>query len=237
VATAAVVGPRSRDVLAAAAPGLDVSREAFRFMALREAQVAGVDALVSRVSFSGELAFEVSVPGPYGPHVWEALWAAGQPHGIEAYGTESMHVLRAEKGYVIVGQETDGTVTPIDLGLEWLVADKEFVGRRSLRRSDTRRAGRKQLVALLPEEPDAVLAEGAQLTDEPAGTPPVPMAGHVTSSYRSATLGRSFALALLADGRARHGDTVYAHHLGGTHRARVADPVLYDPEGRRRDGD
>jgi sarcosine oxidase subunit alpha len=237
-ATAAVAGPRSRDVLAAVAPDLAVGRDDLRFMAVREARVAGVDALVARVSFSGELAYEVWAPSDRALHVWEALWAAGEAHGIEAYGTESMHVLRAEKGYVIVGQETDGTVTPVDLGLDWLVSTrKAFVGRRSLRRPDATRPGRKQLVALLPEDRDVVLAEGAQLTAAPSGAPPVPMLGHVTSSYESATLGRTFALALLGDGRERHGDVVYAHHLGTVHAARVADPVLYDPEGTRRDGD
>ena len=237
-ATVAVVGPRSRELLAAAAPDLDVGREDFRFMAVRDARVAGIDAMVARVSFSGELAFEVWVPGDRGLALWEALWSAGEPFGVDAYGTESMHVLRAEKGYVIVGQETDGTVTPLDLGLDWLVSStKEFVGRRSLRRPDATRTGRKQLVGLLPADPVHVLAEGAQLTAGPAGEPPVPMLGHVTSSYRSEVLGRSFALALLADGRERHGETLHVYHLGNAQTATVVDPVLYDEKGTRRDGD
>jgi sarcosine oxidase subunit alpha len=147
-----------------------------------------------------------------------------------------MHVLRAEKGYVIVGQETDGTVTPIDLGMDWIVSKtKDFVGKRALSRADTARADRKQLVGLLPDEPDVRLPEGAQLAERD-GEPPVPMLGHVTSSYRSAELGRTFCLALLREGRARHGQTVLAPLAGGTVKATVVDPVFVDPEGARRDG-
>ena len=124
-ATAAVVGPRSREVIAAVAPDLDVSREGFGFMTWRDAQVAGVDARVCRISFSGELAYEVNVARPFADGVWRALVAAGEPYGITAYGTDAMHVLRAEKGYPIIGQDTDGTVTPHDLGLSWAVSKKK----------------------------------------------------------------------------------------------------------------
>ena len=230
-ATVAVVGPRSRDVLAALAPELDVSAERFRFMDIRDADVAGMRARVARISFSGELAYEINVPASEGLAMWEAVWAAGEPHGITPYGTETMHVLRAEKGYVIVGQETDGTVTPQDAGLAWMIAKgkHDFVGKRSHRRIDAMRADRKQLVALLPEER---LPEGAQLVLEEGG----PMVGHVTSSYDSAALGRPFCLALLAGGRGRHGETVLVPLIDRVVRAEVADPVLYDPEGARRDG-
>ncbi|HYI18876.1 MAG TPA: 2Fe-2S iron-sulfur cluster-binding protein, partial [Solirubrobacteraceae bacterium] len=230
-ATVAVVGPRSRDVLAALAPGLDASAGAFRFMDIREADVAGMEARVCRISFSGELAYEINVPVWHGLAMWEAVWAAGEPFGITPYGTETMHVLRAEKGYVIVGQETDGTVTPQDLGLDWMIAKGkgDFVGKRSHRRIDAMREDRKQLVALLPSER---VPEGAQLVLEEGG----PMMGHVTSSYDSAALGRPFCLALLGGGRARHGETVLVALAGGMVEAEVADPVLYDPEGARRDG-
>ena len=230
-ATVAVVGPRSREVVGALAPELDVANEAFRFMDIREAEVTGVHARVCRVSFSGELAYEINVPTWHGLAVWEAVMAAGEPFGITPYGTETMHVLRAEKGYVIVGQETDGTVTPQDLGLDWMIAKGkgDFVGRRSHRRTDAMRADRKQLVALLPSER---VPEGAQLVLEEGG----PMVGHVTSSYDSAALGRPFCLALLAGGRERHGETVLLPLLGRTVGATVADPVLYDPDGSRRDG-
>jgi len=154
-ATVAVVGPRSRAVVAALAPGLAVDNEDFPFMAIRPAEVAGVTARVCRVSFSGELAFEVNVPSWHGLALWEAVMAAGAEHAITPYGTETMHVLRAAKGYVIVGQETDGTVTPQDLGLEWMVAGAkgDFVGRRSHARADNLREDRKQLVGLPTIEP------------------------------------------------------------------------------------
>ena len=138
---------------------VDVSREAFPFMTFRDGHVAGVPARLARVSFSGELAYELHVPAWHGLEVWEAVMAAGEPFGIEPYGTEAMHVLRAEKGYVIVGQDTDGSVTPHDLGMDWIVnlSKGDFIGRRSLRRSDLVRTDRKQLVGLLPDDARAIL--------------------------------------------------------------------------------
>jgi len=206
-------------------------------MRMREAEVAGIPARIFRVSFSGELSYEVNVAADYGLSLWEALIAAGESYGITPYGTEAMHMLRAEKGYIIVGQETDGSVTPVDLGLGAMVArDKDFLGRRSLARPDTARADRKQLVGLLPENPEEVLPEGAQLVTEPGGRTPMSMIGHVTSSYFGARIGRSFALALVANGRARYGQTVWAPLAERTVAARIFPPVFYDPEGRRRDG-
>jgi sarcosine oxidase subunit alpha len=191
------------------------------------------------VSFSGELAYEVNVAGWHGLALWKAAIDAGRAAGITPYGTETMHVLRAEKGYVIVGQDTDGTVTPHDLGMSWIVSTKkgDFVGRRSLRRADTARPDRKHLVGLLPHDPETLLPEGAQLVaDDDGGSPPVAMVGHVTSSYSSPSLGRTFALALVAGGRDLTGRTLYAPLPGGTIAAEVTVPLFYDPEGARRDG-
>ncbi len=235
-ATVAVVGPRSREVLATLAPDLDVTQDAFKFMQLEDAVVAGMHARVARISFSGELAFEINVPTTYGLAMWEAVHAAGQPYGITPYGTEAMHVLRAEKGYFIVGQETDGTVTPLDLGLDWMVADKEFVGRRSLRRSDMLRDDRKQLVGILPIDPADRLPEGAQLIEDAEYEIPVSMIGHVTSSYASAAMGRTFGLALVRGGRTRIGETIYAPLEDRTVAVEIVDPIIFDAEGARRDG-
>ena len=236
-ATVAVVGPRSRDVLRVLAPSLAVDAAAFPFMTWRATDVGGVPARVFRISFSGELAYEINVPTWYGQSVWEAVMAAGRPFGITPYGTEALHVLRAEKGYPIIGQETDGSVTPQDLGMDWVVSKtKWFIGSRSHRRSDTMRDDRRQLVALLPLDPDDLLPEGAQLVLDPDQPVPMTMLGHVTSSYRSAALGRTFALALVRGGRSLTGRTVYAPLVGRTIAAAVANPVLYDPENRRRDG-
>jgi sarcosine oxidase subunit alpha len=243
-AAVAVAGPRSREVLEAVGTDLDVARAAFPFMAWRDGEVAGVPARLARVSFSGELAFEVHVAGWHGRHVWEALLQAGAPLGITPYGTETMDVLRAEKGFVMVGQDTDGTVTPDDLGMSWIVNLRkgDFVGRRSLLRADLRRPDRRQLVGLLPDDPGVLLQEGAQVVaaEHASAAPPVPMLGHVTSSYDSAALGRTFALALVARGRERLGATVVARTFdGGAHHAvpaTVTEPVFYDPQGARRDG-
>jgi sarcosine oxidase subunit alpha len=237
-AVAALGGPRARDVLAASGCDVDLSPEAFPFMTWREGSVAGLPARLCRVSFTGELSCEVHVEGWLGASVWEALLRGGAPFGIEPYGTEAMHVLRAEKGFVIVGQDTDGTVTPADLGMEWIVnpSKGDFIGRRSLGRADLVRRDRKRLVGLLPRDPDDLLPEGAQLVWEDTGRIPMPMAGHVTSSYRSATLDRTFALALVEAGHERHGDTILAPLPGRTIAATITAPVLYDAEGRRRDG-
>ena len=239
-ATIAVNGAAARDVLAATGTDLDLDAAAFPFMTWREGEVAGIPARVARVSFSGELAYEVNVTGDLGLAMWDAVLDAGEPLGLTPYGTEAMHVLRAEKGFVIVGQDTDGTVTPHDLGMSWIVRKDEtdFIGRRSLRRPDTVRADRKHLVGLLPVDRDRWLPEGAQVVspEHAAATPPVPMLGHVTSSYRSPVLGRTFALAMVAGGRDRIGGHVVAPTLDGPIEAEVTAPVFYDPEGSRRDG-
>jgi sarcosine oxidase subunit alpha len=198
----------------------------------------GIPARIARISFSGELAYEVNVSGWYGLAAWEAIVEAGKPYGITPYGTETMHVLRAEKGFPIVGQDTDGTVTPEDLGMSWIVSKvKDFVGKRSLRRPDTARPDRKHLVGLLPVDPSELLPEGAQMIAEgTALTPPLPMEGHVTSSYRSAALDRTFALALIKNGRNRIGETLMAPLGDRVIAATVTEPVFYDKEGARRDG-
>ncbi|MDS1269592.1 glycine cleavage T C-terminal barrel domain-containing protein [Lipingzhangella sp. LS1_29] len=236
-ATISVVGPRSREVLGRLAPGLDVTATGFEFMGMRNTEIAGVPGLVLRVSFSGELTYEINVPSWYGLGVWEAVLEAGAPYDITPYGTETMHVLRAEKGFIVVGHETDGQVSVQDAGLGWAVSTrKDFVGKRSLARADLARDDREQLVALVPADGATVVAEGAQLITHPAPEPPVPMVGHVTSSYDSPALGTPFSLALLSGGRGRHGERLYAYHLGQTVPVQVTDPVLYDREGTRRDG-
>jgi sarcosine oxidase subunit alpha len=234
-ATAAVAGPASRAVVESISEGIDFSPAAFPFMSCREGTVAGVPARVMRISFSGELAFEVNVCANEARHVWEALMAAGAAHGITPYGTETMHVLRAEKGFIIVGQDTDGSVTPMDLGMDWIVAKgKDFIGRRSLSRSDMVRGDRKQLVGLLTEDPMTVLPEGGQIVTDASVPVPVPMLGHVTSSYFSASLDRSIALALVKGGRNRKGQKVEIPLASGrTIGAIIADPVFIDPEGVR----
>jgi sarcosine oxidase subunit alpha len=240
--TVAVVGPRSRDVIARIAPELDVSNEAFPFMTFKETTLAsGVPARICRISFSGELAFEVNVAGWYGQAVWEQIHAVGQDLGITPYGTETMHVLRAEKGYPIVGQDTDGTVTPQDAGMDWIVSkQKDFIGRRSYLRVDAQRPDRKHMVGVLPVDRTTVLPEGTQLiatgTEIDDGPEPVPMLGHVTSSYHSVALERPFGLALVSGGRDRIGELLLAPVGDDLVEVEVTSSVLYDPEGTKRDG-
>lgn len=234
-AVIAVQGPLARSVIAPLVEGIDLSPDAFPHMAVREGTICDVPTRLFRVSFTGELGFEINVPAAFGRAVWEAVHAAGQDHGIVPYGTETMHVLRAEKGFIIVGQDTDGTVTPSDAGLDWAIGKKkpDFVGKRSLSRPDIVAAGRKQLVGLLTEDPKTVLEEGAQIVADPDQPIPMTMIGHVTSSYWSATLGRSIALALVQGGRERMGEALYIPMPGGVLRAKVTEPVFFDPEGAR----
>ncbi len=236
--TITVAGPDSRTVLQKAGCDIELSNDSFPFMSVRKAQLAGVTVDLFRVSFSGELAFEANVDSRYALFVWERLVKAGESFGITPYGTETMHVLRAEKGFPIIGQDTDGSVTPVDLGLNWLLSkNKDFVGKRSLTRSDSARKDRKQFVGLVPVDNSTVVAEGAQLVKDPHAPIPVLMEGHVTSSYASVTLGHPFALALVANGRSRFGEQLYAVDSKGKQTAvRVVKPVFYDPKSERQRG-
>jgi sarcosine oxidase subunit alpha len=234
-ATFAVAGPHSRKVLQQVCEGIDLSNAAFPFMGVREGSIAGVFARVMRISFSGELSYEVNVPAECGAMVWDKLLTAGQAYGITPYGTEAMHVLRAEKGYIIVGQDTDGSVTPADLGMAGLIAkSKDFLGKRSLTRVHTAGAERKQLVGLLTSDAALVLPEGHQILRQPSSATTAPTVGHVTSSYMSPVLGRSIALALVKGGLTRMGETVAVALPGGKFASAViASPVFFDAEGAR----
>ncbi|WP_219863224.1 sarcosine oxidase subunit alpha family protein [Vreelandella piezotolerans] len=235
-ATMTVTGPEARKLLSEITD-IDLDRDGFKFMEWRSGKVADVPARVFRISFTGELTFEINVQANYAMHVWQTLFKHGEKYGLTPYGTETMHVLRAEKGFIIVGQETDGSVTPEDLGMHWCVGyDKPFswIGKRALTRSDTKRENRKQLVGLRPKDPKVVLEEGAQIVFDPNHAIPMPMAGHVTSSYYSPTLGAGFALAVVKGGLKKMGETVYLPMADGqTHEAEIVSSVFYDPKGER----
>jgi sarcosine oxidase subunit alpha len=236
-ATASVAGPLARKLVAKLTSDIDFDPDNFPFMSCREGAVAGIPARVFRISFTGELSFEINVPSSCGRALWNTLMTVGEQYGITPFGTEAMHVLRAEKGFIIAGQETDGTVTPIDLGLEPMVSKrKDFIGKRSLSRPDTQREDRKQLVGLLPVDAREVLPEGSQIVEKVDDKPPVPMIGHVTSSYYSAYLERSIALALIKRGRSRHGETVQVPLEDKVVPAKISAPQFYDPEGVRING-
>ncbi|WP_420549264.1 sarcosine oxidase subunit alpha [Curvivirga sp.] len=232
-------GPKSRKVLEKLVD-IDLSAEAFPFMSMKECHIAGVPARIYRISFTGELSYEINVPARYGLHVWDALLEAGEEFDICQYGTETMHVLRAEKGFIIAGQDTDGSVTPMDLDMDWIVSKKkgDFLGRRSFTRTDTARTDRKQLVGVLTEDPNVVLMEGAHLVRELKDKPPMDMLGHVTSSYMSPNCGRSIAMALIRDGKNLKGQSFMVPTMGGkAHKVTITDPIFFDKENKRIDGE
>jgi sarcosine oxidase, subunit alpha len=234
-AVIAVQGPQARRVLQPMIEGIDIASEAWPHMSVGRGRICGVPMLLFRVSFTGELGFEINVPSDFGLAVWEAVYHQGQEHGITAYGTETMHVLRAEKGYIIIGQDTDGTVTPDDAGLTWAIGKSkpDFVGKRSLERASMKSADRKQLVGLRSKDGRTVLEEGAQVASKAGQKPPMELIGHVTSSYASSVLGHPIALAMIAGGRSRLGQTLYVPMPHGDLEVEVTSPVFYDSAGAR----
>ena len=235
-AVIAVQGPRAREVLEPLVPDANIG--AMPHMSVRPGEILGVPTRLFRVSFTGETGYEINVPADYGTALCERVSERVRAAGGALYGTETMHVLRAEKGYIIVGQETDGTATPGDVGLEWAIgkSKRDFVGRRSLARPDMLAPDRKQLVGLLTDDAQLVPDEGAQITANAAAPVGMPALGHVTSAYASATLGRSIMLAMIAGGRARHGATVHVQLAQGSAPAKIVAPVFYDAEGTRLHG-
>jgi sarcosine oxidase subunit alpha len=234
-ATIAINGPNAREILAPLVEGIDLAAAAFPHMSVREGRICGVPTRLARVSYTGELGFEVNVPADFGESVAEAIWAEGQRRGAVLYGLETLHVLRAEKGFIVVGHDTDGSATPDDVGMGRMVAfaKPDFIGKRSLSLPDLKREGRQQLVGLLPLDPNFRLEEGAQIVAEAAPPIGTPALGWVPSSYMSATLGRSFALGLVANGRARLGATLFATTREGTTPVELVAPIFYDKEGQR----
>ncbi|MFG1465548.1 sarcosine oxidase subunit alpha family protein [Xanthobacter sp. DSM 24535] len=231
----AVQGPRATEVIAPLVEGIDLSPMAFPPMAVRSGTLCGVPLRLFRLSFTGELGYEINVPSGFARDVWDVLWERGQGFGMSAYGTEATHVLRAERGFLLAGHDTDGTVTPDDAGLSWAVSGTkpDFVGKRSLCRPDMLKADRRQLVGLLTEAEGLLVDEGAQIVADPTAAVPVPMLGHVTSSYWSDTCGRSIALALVSGGRGRMEEVLQATTRTGFTAVRVVPPVFFDPTGER----
>jgi sarcosine oxidase subunit alpha len=241
-ATLCVTGPQARALMQKLPCDVDFAPAQFPHMSIRSGILAGVTARIARVSFTGELSYEINVPARYGLALWELLMQEGGAYGITPLGTEGLHVLRAEKGFIVVGHDTDGTVTPHDLGMSWIVGKNktDFLGMRGLRRSDSVRAGRKQLVGLLADDAQTLLVEGSQVLRKEdaarAARPPVPMIGHVTSSYMSPTLERSIAMALIEDGRSRMNEEIAVFVHGKVVAARIVEPRFYDLKGERLNG-
>jgi sarcosine oxidase subunit alpha len=236
-ATMTIAGPNARKLLAELTDDIDLDKDSFKFMDWRQGTVAGVPARVFRISFTGELSYEINVQANYGLLVWEALFEHGAKYDLTPYGTETMHILRAEKGFIIAGQDTDGSVHPYDLGLSWAVKEDKpfsFIGKRGMKREDCVRDNRKQLVGLKTKDPAIVLPEGAQAVDDPDHPIPMPMLGHITSSYHSANLGRSIAMGMIKNGLNRMGETVYYPLSDGqVVEAEICSTVFLDPKGER----
>ncbi|SFQ96169.1 sarcosine oxidase subunit alpha family protein [Poseidonocella sedimentorum] len=233
-----VAGPKARDVLEALG-GMDVSEARLPFMTWAEGALGGFDARVFRISFSGELSFEIAVPAGQGQALWDAILKAGADHAITPYGTEALHVLRAERGFIMIGDETDGTVIPQDLGLDWAIARKkdDYIGKRAQARAHMVDPERWTLVGLQTID-GTVLPDGAYAVDAGENeNGQRNVQGRVTSSYFSPTLGRGIALGLVRRGPERMGEVLEFPRIGGASAmARIVSPVFYDPEAEATDG-
>jgi sarcosine oxidase subunit alpha len=230
-ATIAVSGPNARELLLQVDTDIAIDRESLPHMQVREGRIAGAPARLYRVSFSGELGYEINVPAGQGARLWRELMSAGKELGVVPFGIESLLLLRLEKGFLHVGADTDGTTTPADVGWGETAMKKktDFVGKRSLGRSDNLRGDRLQLVGLSADDPQ-VLVAGAhlRLSGTTEGSD-----GWVTSAAVSPALARPIALAMLRGGRRRLGETVIVHDLDRRCVASIVTTPFYDPEGKR----
>ncbi|MEM7075702.1 MAG: sarcosine oxidase subunit alpha family protein [Pseudomonadota bacterium] len=231
----AVVGSRARDVLKKLTKD-DISADALPFMAWKDLTLAGCRARAYRISFSGELSYEIAVPASQARALWDALLEAGAEYGVTPYGTEALHVMRAEKGFIMIGDETDGTVIPQDLGLDWAISKKkdDYLGKRAQQRVHMTDPNRWKLVGLETTHGE-VLPDGAYATasgENANGQRNVQ--GRVTSSYHSPTLGRGIAMGLVHNGPDRMGEVIQFPKLDGTViKAKIVSPVFYDPDGEK----
>jgi sarcosine oxidase subunit alpha len=235
-ATFNISGPRTREIMCKVFPKIDFNNDAFPFMTFQFHQYQETQIRILRASFTGEMGYEIYVPANKSLQVWERLHNYGKEFNLIPYGTETMHLLRAEKGYIIVGQDTDGSITPIDLGLTWMIGKnkKDFLGKRSLTRSDTIRSDRKQLVGIIPSDKKDSLEEGQHIILNQNVETPIPMLGHITSSYHSPTLGHSFGLAVIKDGHSLIGKKAYTSTSDQkTIAVEIVKPVFYDENNEK----
>ena len=232
--TISLNGPNSRKIVELLFPDQDFTSVSFPHMSFKNLEIDKVSCRVMRISFTGEICYEINIPASYALSLWNKCIQLGKDFNITPYGTEAMHVLRAEKGYIIVGQETDGSVTPVDLDMNWIVSKKkyDFIGKRALVRSDTVKEDRKQLVGILTVDPSIVLEEGSQLVEVETSLP-MPMVGHITSSYYSPNLGRSIALALVKSGTKKKGVKLIVPTLNKSVEVEITNPVFIDPQNER----
>ena len=232
--TMSICGPNSKRIIKKLIPNLDLSDESFPHMSFKNTKINNVNCRIMRISFTGEHSYEINIQSNYAKDVWEKCMEAGKEFNITPYGTETMHLLRAEKGFIIAGQDTDGTLTPSDLQMDWIIGKKkyDFIGKRSLYRSDTIREDRKQLVGILTDDPKEILEEGAQLVEN-LEMKPIEMLGHVTSSYFSPNLNKSIALAVVKSGKKLKGKRLIVPMENKNIKVTVTDTVFFDKENKR----
>ena len=234
-AQVAIVGPNARKLLQVLG-GMDVSKEALPFMQWADGTLAGFPVRAYRISFSGELSYEIAVPASYGAAFWAACVEAGKALGAMPYGTECLHVMRAEKGFIMIGDETDGTVIPQDLGLDWAISKKktDYLGKRGQERVYLASPDRWKLVGFETLD-GSVVPDGSYIVaDGVNGNNQRNVQGRVTSTYHSPTLKRGIAMGLLKQGPARMGEVVEFNTVaGGTVKARVRDTVFFDKDGEK----
>jgi sarcosine oxidase subunit alpha len=230
-ATLTVSGPDSRTVMERFLPGIDLSAELFPHMSVMTGEMKGMPWRLMRVSFSGELSFELNVPANHARSVWTQLIRYGQEFDITPLGMEALDFLRIEKGYLEVGVDTDVSTNPLDVGWGNAIANKaaDFVGKRSLKRTHDQHPGRQQLVGLKPSERSRLLPVGSHIISRQSGQPE----GHITSSCISPTLGYSIAMAMLESGRTRTGENIFVDVEGQQLEAIVSALGCYDPGNER----
>jgi sarcosine oxidase subunit alpha len=235
-ANLAIAGPNARAVLERLKPDFNVSNDAFPYLEFRQGTIAGLAARVYRVSYSGEMAYEISVGAREGQSLWNAVLEAGAEYGIMPYGVEALDVLRIEKGHLGIGTEIDGKTTPHDLGLGGMVKkDQFFIGSVLLKRPAFKRDDRLQLVGLMPVDQVSFIPAGAQILETRFSGGKADSLGHITASVYSPTLGKPIALALVSGGQARMGDSLFATSpVNDTEvEVMVTSPIFFDPKGER----
>jgi sarcosine oxidase, subunit alpha len=232
-AQVAVVGPKARALLEALG-GMDVSKDALPFMGFADGTLGGFPVRAYRISFSGELSYEIAVPASHGAAFWDACLAVGEGLGVMPYGTEALHIMRAEKGFIMIGDETDGTVIPQDLNLGWAISKKkpDFLGKRGQERAFLASADRWRLVGLETLDgsviPDGSYAVADGINDNGQRN----TQGRVTSTYYSPTLKRGIAMGLVLHGPERMGEVIQFTRIGAEPvAARIVDAVAYDKDG------
>lgn len=232
-ASIAIAGPKAREVLAALDPDFSISGDAFPHMSYRRGRIAGLEGRVSRVSFTGELQYEVNVPARHAKALLSRLLNVTQPMGGRLIGLEAWLRLRLEKGYLHVGADTNGRTTPLDIGMGGVVAKKpgDFIGKRSLSLSYPQSENREQLVGLTVTTGE--LRVGGRILSDETATPPCPTAGYVTSACYSPSLGCYVGLALIENGANRMGETVKIFDGGQVLSAEICRPGPFDPDNKR----